>query len=90
MCSVSLQSTEPNVTSRTDKNTVGVTPGAQPENSPGAFWTREECFGYFEYMLEKWVPEGCHTNNGFHIGNITVGGETTLKDTVFEVTIVAG
>jgi hypothetical protein len=41
-------------------------------------------------MLEKWVPEGCHTENGFHTGNITVGGETTLKDTVFEVTIVAG
>jgi hypothetical protein len=39
-------------------------------------------------MLEEWVPEGCHTENGFHIGNMTVGGSSTLKDTVFEVTIV--
>jgi hypothetical protein len=89
MYSVSL-ATQSILGLHTDKNIVAVTPATQPENSPGVFWTWEECYGYFEYMLEKWVPEGCHTENGFHIGNITVGGETTLKDTVFDVTIVAG
>jgi hypothetical protein len=39
-------------------------------------------------MLEKSEPEGCHNSIGFGIGNITVGGESSLKGTVFEVTIV--
>ncbi|KAH7082617.1 hypothetical protein BKA63DRAFT_529659 [Paraphoma chrysanthemicola] len=65
-----------------------VTPAPQPADSAGVFWTKKDCYGYFAHMLEKWEPEGCHTNKGFGVGKITVGGEDTLKDTVFEVTIV--
>jgi hypothetical protein len=39
-------------------------------------------------MLEKWEPEGCHTNRGFGIGKVKVGGKDSLKDAEFEVTIV--
>lgn len=68
---------------------VSVTPAAQPENSAGVFWTAQDCYGYFAYMLEKWEPEGCHTTRGFGIGNITAGGESSLAGTVFKVEIVS-
>lgn len=73
----------------TNSNTVSVTPAAQPETSAGVFWTAQDCYGYFSYMLEKWEPEGCHTQQGFGIGNITVGGDSSLAGTVFKVEIVA-
>jgi hypothetical protein len=69
--------------------TVSVTPAAQPETSAGVFWTASDCYGYFAYMLEKWEPEGCHSQEGFGIGNITVGGESSLAGTVFKIEIVA-
>jgi hypothetical protein len=69
-------------------STVTVTPAAQKYDSPGVFWSKQECYGYFAHMLEKWKPEGCHTNRGFGIGKVKVGGEDTLKDAVFEVTFV--
>ncbi|KAJ4336423.1 hypothetical protein N0V87_005439 [Didymella glomerata] len=68
---------------------LSVTPAAQPETSAGVFWTAQDCYGYFSYMLEKWEPEGCHTQQGFGIGNITVGGDSSLAGTVFKVEIVA-
>lgn len=68
---------------------VAVTPAQQPLDSAGVFWTREECYGYFAHMLEKQESEGgCHTEKGFGVGKITAGGDSVLKDTVFEVTIV--
>ncbi|KAF3041364.1 hypothetical protein E8E12_008402 [Didymella heteroderae] len=68
---------------------LSVTPAAQPETSAGVFWTAQDCYGYFAYMLEKWEPEGCHTQQGFGIGNITVGGDSSLAGTVFKVEIVS-
>ncbi|KAF3007608.1 hypothetical protein E8E13_007916 [Curvularia kusanoi] len=68
---------------------LSVIPAAQPEPSPGVFWTAQDCYGYFAYMLEKMEPEGCHTQQGFGIGNITVGGDSSLAGTVFQVKIVA-
>ncbi|KAH8723464.1 hypothetical protein GQ44DRAFT_728740 [Phaeosphaeriaceae sp. PMI808] len=66
-----------------------VTPATQPLLSPGAFWTRQDCYGYFSYMLGKWDPDGCHTNKGYGVGNMTVGDDgSTLKDSVFEVKFV--
>jgi hypothetical protein len=67
---------------------VTVTPVAQPEDSAGVSWTKQDCYGYFAYMLENEKPKGCHNNKGFGVGNIKVGGDSSLKDTVFEVTIV--
>ncbi|KAH7383817.1 hypothetical protein BKA66DRAFT_462846 [Pyrenochaeta sp. MPI-SDFR-AT-0127] len=66
-----------------------VTPGAQPEDSAGVFWTVQDCYGYFAYLLEEWEPKGCHRQEGFGVGSITVGDAVSLKGTVFEVTIVA-
>jgi hypothetical protein len=40
-------------------------------------------------MLQKMEPEGCHTQKGFGIGNITVGGDSRLAGTMFKVEIVA-
>jgi hypothetical protein len=40
-------------------------------------------------MLQKMEPEGCHTQKGFGIGNITVGGDSRLTGTVFKVEIMA-
>lgn len=69
--------------------TVSVTPAAQSKTSAGVFWTAQDCYGYFAYMLEKWEPQGCHNQQGFGIGNITVGGDSSLTGTVFKVEIVA-
>jgi hypothetical protein len=55
----------------------------------GVSWTREECYGYFAHVLAKQISEGgCHTDKGLGVGKIVAGGDTTLKDTVFEVSIV--
>jgi hypothetical protein len=68
---------------------VTVTPAEQPNDSAGVSWTREECYGYFAHMLEKQDSEGgCHTDKGFGVGKIVAGGDSVLKNTVFEVTIV--
>ena len=40
-------------------------------------------------MLEKGEPEGCHTQQGFGVGSITVSGDSSLAGTVFKVDIVA-
>ncbi|KAF2832494.1 hypothetical protein CC86DRAFT_90332 [Ophiobolus disseminans] len=64
-----------------------VTPPTQPSDL-GARWAKEDCYGYFAHVLDKWEPEGCHTNQGMGIGSITVGSESPLKGTVFEVAIV--
>ncbi|KAJ4991598.1 hypothetical protein SVAN01_02979 [Stagonosporopsis vannaccii] len=66
-----------------------VIPAAQPESSPGVFWTAQDCYGYFAHMLQEVEPEGCHTSQGFGIGSITVGGDTSLAGTMFKVEIVA-
>ncbi|KAL1597601.1 hypothetical protein SLS59_007298 [Nothophoma quercina] len=68
---------------------LSVTPAAQAKTSAGVFWTAQDCYGYFAYMLENWEPEGCHSQRGFGIGNITVGGDSSLAGTVFKVEIVA-
>lgn len=68
--------------------TVSVTPAPQSEDSVGVFWTVQDCYGYFAYMLEEWMPLGCHREEGSGVGNITVGGEGSLNGTVFEVSIV--
>lgn len=68
---------------------VSVTPAAQPESSPGVFWTAQDCYGYFAHMLQESEPAGCHTSQGFGIGSITVGGDTSLAGTVLKVEIVA-
>lgn len=67
---------------------VAVTPAPQPEDSPGVFWTIRDCYGYFAYLLEKWEPEGCHRTEGFGIGGLRVGGESSLSGTVFRISIV--
>ncbi|KAH3996788.1 hypothetical protein HBI56_131010 [Parastagonospora nodorum] len=67
-----------------------VTPAQQPEGSAGVFWSKEECYGYFAQVLEKQESEGgCHSDKGLGLGKITAGGDTSLKDTVFEVSIAA-
>ena len=70
-------------------DSVSVTPAVQLETSAGVFWTAQDCYGYFAYMLERWEPDGCHTERGFGIGNITVGGVSSLAGTFFKVEIVA-
>ena len=66
-----------------------MTPAAQSKASQEVFWTAQECYGYFAYMLQNMEPEGSHTQKGFGIGNITVGGDSRLEGTVFKVEIVA-
>lgn len=66
-----------------------MTPAAQTVSSQEVFWTAQDCYGYFAYMLQNMEPEGCHTQKGFGIGNITVGGDSRLAETVFKVEIVA-
>jgi hypothetical protein len=39
-------------------------------------------------MLNTWEPEGCHGSKGSGIGSMVVGGDSSLKGTVFEVSIV--
>lgn len=68
---------------------VSVTPSMQPDTSAGVFWTVQDCYGYFAYMLQKTEPEGCHTQQGFGIGNVTIGGNSSLSGTVFKVEIIA-
>lgn len=68
---------------------VEVTPAAQPEDSAGVFWQREDCYGYFHQILEKSSPDGCHTTVGSGIGTLGVGGTTPLAGAVFNITIVA-
>ncbi|KAF1917634.1 hypothetical protein BDU57DRAFT_493796 [Ampelomyces quisqualis] len=66
-----------------------VAPPEQPQGAPFVSWTRQECYGYFAHLLEKWEDKGgCHTNRGFGIGKIEAGGDTPLKGAVFELTIV--
>ncbi|KAF2133879.1 hypothetical protein P153DRAFT_280995, partial [Dothidotthia symphoricarpi CBS 119687] len=45
--------------------------------------------GYFACLLEIWAPEKCHCEEGFGVVNFSVGGETSLNGTVFDVSIVA-
>lgn len=67
---------------------VDVTPATQPDNSAGVFWKVEDCYGYFARMLEKSGSEGCHNGVGSGIGSAKVGGDSSLADTEFKVTIV--
>jgi hypothetical protein len=39
-------------------------------------------------MLQKPAPEGCRVEQGIHVGKLTAGGDTALKGTVFELSIV--
>ncbi|KAH6621883.1 hypothetical protein C7974DRAFT_456645 [Boeremia exigua] len=66
-----------------------VVPAAQPEGSAGVFWTAQDCYESFAYMLQNPAPEGCHTEQGFGVGSITVGGDSSLAGTVFKTEIVA-
>ncbi|KAJ8109516.1 hypothetical protein OPT61_g7403 [Boeremia exigua] len=65
-----------------------VTPVAELESSAGVFWTAQDCYGYFAYMLQQSEPAGCHTEQGFGVGSITVGGDSSLAGTVFTVEII--
>ncbi|PSN72368.1 hypothetical protein BS50DRAFT_607698 [Corynespora cassiicola Philippines] len=65
-----------------------VTPASQTEGSPGVFWTREECYGYFDQLVSKQEPDGCFNTVGSGVGSLKVGGSTSLKDTVFDIKIV--
>ncbi|KAF1848880.1 uncharacterized protein K460DRAFT_304457 [Cucurbitaria berberidis CBS 394.84] len=60
-----------------------VTPAQQPPESAGVFWTVADCYGYFVYLLA-----GCHSQQGFGVGRIVVGGNTSLNGTMLETTIV--
>ena len=84
-CSLSpLNCTEWNA----NDHSVSVTPARQPPNSAGVFWTVQDCYGYFAYMLDQWVPLGCHDDDGFGVGNVTVGGEESLAGARFEVSFL--
>lgn len=65
-----------------------VTPAPQGEDSAGVFWTVNDCYGYFNRMLQTPPPDGCQNDVGSGVGSITVGGNSTLAGTVFKVTIV--
>ncbi|KAF1972766.1 hypothetical protein BU23DRAFT_157589 [Bimuria novae-zelandiae CBS 107.79] len=66
-----------------------VTPAEQPEGTPGVFLTKTECEGYFQELLLKSDPEGCNVQGlGPSAGTLTVGGTSSLKDTVFSVSFV--
>jgi hypothetical protein len=39
-------------------------------------------------LVKQYSEGGCHTDKGLGVGKIVAGGDTTLKDTVFEVSIV--
>jgi hypothetical protein len=52
-------------------------------------WTKADCYGYFETIVDKTSPDGCLNSMGSGIGNYTVGGDTALKGTVFDIQIVA-
>jgi hypothetical protein len=70
--------------------TVEVTPAPQPEDSAGVFWQVRDCYGYFAYLLQNSTSEGgCHNGVASVVGSVRVGGDSTLADTVFKVTIVA-
>jgi hypothetical protein len=75
------------VSSRVDVHLVTVTP---PENQgpTGVRWRKGDCYGYFEQLLNSGEPQGCHTDGASGVGSITVGGDSSLKGTVFEVEIV--
>ncbi|CAN9481626.1 unnamed protein product [Alternaria alternata] len=65
-----------------------VAPATQPDNSAGVFWKVEDCYRYFARLLEKSGSEGCHNGVGSGIGSAKVGGDSSLADTEFKVTIV--
>lgn len=67
---------------------VNVNPAQQPENSAGVFWTRDDCYGYFAYIVSEQEPVGCHNSMGSGIGSLKVGGSASLKDTVFDMKFV--
>jgi hypothetical protein len=66
-----------------------VTPPTQNETSAATiFWTKDDCYGYLLQLLQKYEPEGCHRQEGFGIGSLTVGGDSSLAGTVFTTEIV--
>ncbi|KAI8931004.1 hypothetical protein NX059_012015 [Plenodomus lindquistii] len=66
-----------------------VYPPKSPENEAGVFWRASDCYGYFAHMLDKFEGEGgCHTQEGFGLGNITAGTGSSIAGTVFEITVV--
>ncbi|KAL5121549.1 hypothetical protein ACEQ8H_000621 [Pleosporales sp. CAS-2024a] len=66
-----------------------VTPAQQPEGFAAATWSRDDCHGYFAQVLGKADAQGgCLTDKGLGVGNVTAGGTTSLKGTVFQVSIV--
>jgi len=51
-------------------------------------WRKDDCYGYFERILNGSEPAGCHGDAGSGAGSITVGGDGSLKGTMFEVSTV--
>lgn len=77
-----------------DVRIVEVVPPSQGEDSVGAQWTVQDCYGYFSSMLEQAVPIGCRRPQGFGFSSSTVGGSpyesgggSALAGTKFTVSI---
>ncbi|KAG9185379.1 hypothetical protein G6011_07923 [Alternaria panax] len=83
-----------NVVDRDDNSISGwdikfdVTPATQPDTSAGVFWKVEDCYGYLARMLQNPGSEGCQNGVGSGIGSVKVGGDSSLADAEFKVTIV--
>lgn len=67
-----------------------MTPPTEPglANSAGVFWSKSDCTGYFEQILNKKNPIGCYDLKGSGVGSLIVGGTSSLGGTVFDVKIV--
>ncbi|KAF2655443.1 hypothetical protein K491DRAFT_692905 [Lophiostoma macrostomum CBS 122681] len=66
-----------------------VTPASQ--NSAPVMWEPADCYGYLNHILmakDTASPKGCYAGSGAGIGDLTVGGASSLTGTVFNVTIV--
>ena len=70
---------------------VSVTPATKADGDVPVMWEKTDCYGYFNYILmekENASPNGCFAGNGAGVGYLTVGGTSSLKGTMFNVTIV--
>lgn len=73
--------------SHTNAHLVTVTP-PEDQGPTGVRWRKEDCYGYFEQLLNSAEPQGCQTDGAVGVGSITVDGDSSLKGTMFEVEIV--
>ena len=67
---------------------VSVNPALEASDVSSVFWTKADCYGYFDELVTKLEPEGCFTDKGAGLGSVKVGGTSTLGGAEFKIEIV--